>query len=495
MIRAQAPSMMRKNRKHPFRTLFVALVPAIAWAPISTSRVAHAEAPSASASTSVSPSSAASTSPSTAPLVAIESPSKPVIELTRCLALADARNPTLRMAADRLVQAHAQLDEIKWIPWGQFAVSGGVAAVPEIGGTSVYSANGDISLSSHMGPAFQLGVSGALPLYTFGKISASQAAGEALVDVALHDIDKFRLLVHHDVRRAYFGIQLARDARYMLKQAGNKLDGAISSLAEGPDADEVELLRMKTYRAEITARLSEADKQERIATASLAFLVGESAGIDVPDEPISGPRKPLSDDIVYLAAARTHRPELAMVRAGVDLRRHQVELARAKLMPDIGLGLSFGYSTAPIIADQTNPFVYDGGNYLRYGAGIVFRWNLDLMAGGARVQFAEAQLQEMKDQETYALGGVGVEVESAYATAKDASAREKSYGEAEHLAKRWVAAISTAIELGTREERELIEPLRAFLTNRFAHLQAIMDLDVAISSLTVATGDEAFADY
>jgi outer membrane protein TolC len=399
------------------------------------------------------------------------------------------------MAADRLVQAHAQLDEIKWIPWGQFGVSGGVAAVPEVRGTAVYSPERDISLSSNMGPAFQLGVSGALPLYTFGKISSSQAAGQALVDVAIHDVEKFRLLVHHDVRRAFFGIQLARDARYMLKGAGEKLDGAIKSLADAPDADDIELLRMKTYRAEITARLSETEKQERIATVSLAFLVGETAGVDVPDEPIAAPRKPLSDDIVYLASARSHRPELAMVRAGIDGRRHQVELARAKLMPDIGLGLSFGYSSAPIIADQTNPFVYDGGNYVRYGAGIVFRWNLDLMAGGARVEFAEAQLQEMRDQETYALGGVGVEVETAYATAKDATEREKTYGEAEKLAKRWVAAISTAIEIGTREERELIEPLRAFLTNRFAHLQAIMDLDVALSSLTVATGDEAFADY
>ena len=47
----------------------------------------------------------------------------------------------------------------------------------------------------------------------------------------------------------------------------------------------------------------------------------------------------------------------------------------------------------------------------------------------------------------------------------------------------------------TREDKDIIDPLRSFLTNRYAYLQAVMDLNVAISGLAVATGDDSVAEY
>jgi outer membrane protein TolC len=422
---------------------------------------------------------------------------KAIYDLPALIALADSRSAQIKMSLDRLAQTHAQLDEIKWIPWTMFSLSGGAAVVPEIRGTAVYSPNGDISLSSKLGVGWRAGIEGVLPLYTFGKISSANAAAAAQVDVAAADVDKMRNLVHHDVRRAYFGLMLAHDARYLLDKAKTRLGDAISAAEDKEDVDEVDILRMKTYRAEVIARSSEVDKGERIALAGLRFLAGiePPSSLDVPDEPIAPPRKPLVDVVVYLASAKVHRPELKQVKAGLELRRAQVDLAKAKLYPDIGLGLSFGYSNAPIIADQTNPFVVDNANYLRYGVGVVFRWNLDLLPAAARVHYAEAQLAEIADTEAYAMGGVGVEVETAYATAKDADARVKAYEEAENLAKRWVATVSAAVSIGTKDDKDIIDPLRAYLTNRYNHLQAIMDLDVAVSSLSLATGDESVAEY
>lgn len=420
-----------------------------------------------------------------------------VYSLARCLALADARAPQIRMAEDRLAQAHAQLDEIKWTPWSQWTMSGGIAVVPEIRGSAVYSPNGDISISSKLGPAWRTTIEGVVPLWTFGKITSSQAAGRGLVEVAVHDIEKTRQLVFHDVRRAFFGLQLAHDARYLLELARSRLQGAIDHAEENDETDESDLLRMKTYLMEIQARLGEIEKWERIATAGLRFLTGVEAPqpFAIPDEPIAPPKRPLGDVLVYLAAARNHRPELKQARAGIEARRAQVDFAKARLYPDIGIGLAFGYSNAPIITDQTNPYVIDNANFLRYGIGVVFRWNLDLLPAAARVRFAEAQLAEMRDTQSFALGGVGVEVETAYATAKDASVREKFYGEAESLSKRWVASVSAAIAIGTKDDKDIIDPLRAFLTNRYNHLQAIMDLDVAISQLSLATGDRTVAAF
>lgn len=424
-------------------------------------------------------------------------PKKNVYTLKKCLELADARAPQLKMSADRLAFAHAQLDEIKAIPWSQWSMSGGVAMVPEIRGTSVYSPNGDISISSKLGPAWRIGVEGVIPLYTFGKIEHSTGAAKAAVAVALADVQKTKNLIHHDVRRAYFGLQLAHDGRYLLELAKGKLDDAVKKAEANDEMDEADLLRMKTYQMEVSARLGEVEKAEIMALAALRFLTGieKPAPFEIPDEPIAPPKKPLVDVLVYLKAASLHRPELKQVKSGIEARTHLVDFNKARMYPDIGLGLFAGYANTPIITDQTNAFVIDNTNYLRYGFGIVFRWNLDLLPAAARVRAAEAQLAEMRDTEKFALGGVGVEVENAYGIAKDAATREKFYGQAEALAKKWVATISAAIAIGTREDKDVIDPLRSYLTNRYNHLQAIMDLDVAVSSLSLATGDESFAEY
>lgn len=420
-----------------------------------------------------------------------------VFTLTKCLELAELRAPQIKMAADRLAMAHAQLDEVKWIPWSQWSASGGIAMVPEIRGTSVYSPNGDISISSKLGPAWRVGVEGVIPIYTFGKIEHSTAAARASVDVALADVQKTKNLILHDVRRAYFGLQLAHDGRYLLELARDKLTDAVKKAEANDDSDEADILRMKTYQMEVLARLGEVTKAELITVAGLRFLTGveKPAVFDIPEEPIAPPKKPLVDVLVYLKAASLHRPELKQVKAGLEARTHLVEYSKARLYPDVGLGLAFGYANAPIITDQTNAFVVDNANYLRYGFGVVFRWNLDFLPGAARIRYAEAQLAEMRDTESFALGGVGVEVETAYAVAKDAAIREKFYGDAETLAKKWVATISAAIAIGTRDEKDIIDPLRSYLTNRYNHLQAVMDLDVAVSSLSLATGDAKVAEY
>lgn len=426
-----------------------------------------------------------------------EKPKTNLYTLARCLELADKRSPQIKMSIDRLAQAHAQLDEVKWSPWSNWSLSGGVAMVPEIRGTPVYSPNGDISISSKLGPAFQIRVDGNVPLYTFGKIDSSIAASKAFLEVALADVQRAKNVLHHDVRRAYFGLQLAHDGRYLLEMARDKLADAIKKAEGDEDVDEPDLLRMKTYQMEVLARLGEVDKGERMALAALRFLSGVEAPapFEIPEESISPPKKALVHELVYLQAAKIHRPELKQMKANVEGRSHQLTYAKARMYPDIGLGLYFGYSTAPVITDQTNAFVVDNANYLRYSVGLTFRWNLDLLPGAARVRFAESQLAEMRDQETWTLGNIGVEVQSAYATALDAKTREKFYGEAEALAKKWVASISASIAVGTREDRDIIDPLRSYLTNRYNHLQAIMDLDVAYSQLSLATGDDSVAEF
>jgi outer membrane protein, multidrug efflux system len=111
----------------------------------------------------------------------------------------------------------------------------------------------------------------------------------------------------------------------------------------------------------------------------------------------------------------------------------------------------------------------------------------------ARIHEAESQLEEARATERLALGGIAVEVENAYGTAVEAENRERSWDAAEHKAKQWIVTVQDAIDLGTKQEKDLVEPLRAYVDARVNHVTALMDLNVSLSDLARTSGWDAAA--
>ena len=418
-----------------------------------------------------------------------------VADLPRVLELADRNHPNVIMARAKLLQARAQLDEAHWAPFSQWSFSGGIGLAPTVRGNNAFSPNTDVSLTSSLGLAWQANLNGVVPLWTFGKITHLWEAAEANVQVNAAQIEKERDGVRVDVRKAYFGLQLARDSLIMLRDVRKALDQAVARLDEevaAEKSDPIEGLRLKTYAAELEARESEAERYARIALTGLRFYTGVAV-LDIPDVPLKGPKHQLGHVSRYLTAARVHRPEIAMAHAGVTARAAQVELARSQLFPDIGVGLSAGVATAPEVANQINPFVNDPGNYFRYGFALVMQWKMDLLPQSARIRYAEAQLEEMRAQQSFALGGVGSEVEVAYAEVVDWKRRVETFGKATRYAKQWLVRVQAGIDTGTLEDKDLLDPARQFATQKFNLLNATMELDMALSRLAKATGWDAIA--
>jgi outer membrane protein TolC len=420
---------------------------------------------------------------------------KPVYDLPRILELADRNHPNIVAARAKLLQVRAQLDEAHTAPFSQFKMTGGVGLAPTVLGNNIFSPNTDVSLTSSLGLAWRGTIDGVLPLWTFGKITNLWDAAGANVKLNEAQVEKERDGVRLDVRRAYFGLLLARDSEALLRDIHAQMDKALDKMkqqVEEEDADPIELLKMQTYVAELDVRESEAQRYEKITLAGLRFLTGVS-DLDVPDTPLQPPRHKLGNLTRYLAAARTYRPEIAMAQAGVTARAAQLEVARAQLFPDIGLGLNLGFARAPEVVNQINPFTTDPGNYFSYGAALVFQWKLDFVPQKARIRYAEAQLEEVRALERFALGGTGVEVETAYAEVVDWQKRVDTYTKAVSYARRWLVMVQQGVDVGTREEREVLDPAKSYATNRFAQLNAVMELDMAMSRLAKATGWDAIA--
>jgi outer membrane protein TolC len=250
---------------------------------------------------------------------------------------------------------------------------------------------------------------------------------------------------------------------------------------------------MEMYRDEVMARAAEAKRGETFAIASLRFMTGVQTAFDIPDEPLKLPERPLAPVVRYLTAARLFRPEINMARAGVVARKAQVDLARARFYPDLGLGIGAAYAVAPGI--QRGSWVGDPYNGFGYYFGFGFRWALDLWPQSARVNQAEAQLAETRSLERLALGGVAVEVENAHGVAVEAKARAEMWGNAEKRAREWIVMTRDAIDLGTKDERALAEPIRAYVWARANHLFGLMDYNIAMSELARVSGWDEAAPY
>lgn len=418
------------------------------------------------------------------------------VTLKQCIDLASSNYASVREARARVSYVEAKLFEARTAPFSEFTATAGVALAPTVRGTSVYSPDTDASLSSNMALAWQVGIDGTIPLWTFGKIDNLGAAAMAQVELKESELRKVQNEVKLSVRKAYFGVLFARDALALLHEATTTLDKHVDKLAKAvaeADADEVTLYRMRMQQADLRAKESEARRQEAVALNGLRFLIGATGEIRVPDIPLPPPQHRLAPLGYYLTAARLHRPEVNMARAALRAREAQVELERSRYFPDVGLTLSAGWSQAPEITDQVNPFVRDPGNYLRYGAALGLRWKLDLLPQSARLAQAEAQLEEMRATEQYAIGGVGTEVMTAYEEAKDAERRLAAYEEARDYARQWLITVQQGLDIGAYDHDDVIAPAKEYALERFNVINARYDYHMALARLAIATGWDAVA--
>ncbi|HTB75816.1 MAG TPA: TolC family protein [Polyangiaceae bacterium] len=422
--------------------------------------------------------------------------------LTECLALADRNFPNLWAARARLAYTHAQLEEAKWTPWFQWTAQSSFGVAPSLQGSVLYpQANlqqRNITTLGNLQPFVGYGLSGVVPLYTFGKIETAREAAEANVRVSEWDMEKWRQSMRMDVRRAYYGVQLARDAHVVFTDAMDRLDKGIQGIREklakaDPNVTEVDRLRLEEFKQEVISQSLTPAKGEAYALAALRFMTGVQSGFDVPDEPLKRPDRPLVAIAQYLEAARVLRPDVNMARAGIVARRALAEYNRAKLFPDIGLGAGADFVSTPSAVPQNNLWASDGWNHFYYYFGFGLKWSLDLLPQAARIQEAESQLEETRALERLALGNAMLEVEKAYADALEAKAREETWDKAEHIAKQWISTVQDHIDLGTWDERSLLEPLRSYAGARGQHLYALMDYNVSLSSLAQASGWDSAA--
>ena len=250
-----------------------------------------------------------------------------------CRRMALAHNEDLQRADNAVRQA--QID--KAIAFAAY--------LPKIDGTlnGTYLSDMDMmGVELQMRGMYMAGISLTQPLFTGGKIRASNK----LAEIGRQCAEQQRRLTHMqvvaDADKAYWSYIAVQWKVKMLETYKRQMDTLYSqvrvSLIAGMSTDN-DLLRIDTKRCEIDYQLQKAVNGSNLCRLSLCNILGcplESTIIPIDTVITLSIPKHLDESIAS-------RPELHLLQKQVEAAERQVKMARADIIPQIGLSAGYIY--------------------------------------------------------------------------------------------------------------------------------------------------------
>ena len=401
------------------------------------------------------------------------------------------RYPGLNAAEADIDAAQARLNEARLSPFMQLQGQARFFVAPGAQGTATFSPDPQIPWGNRWGPGGEVGIEGAIPIYTFGKYRAGKKAASAGITAAEYERDRTLARVVFDVRRAYFGTQLSLDLQAMISEGKDKLRNAVNKLdarlqADDPRVKQTDYWRLVSALSEIESRESEALRLEASARAALAILSGLEPAI-VPECPLGAVQSEVIELGEHVDRALANRPEVHQLEAAQAAKDANLTVKRAGYLPDIILALRASFARTPGITDIQNPFVIDRGNFAGAYAGVLAQWKLDFGGTHARVKAAKAEIQSLKAKTEEAEQGIEIEVTALYEQLQDAKRRLASWTRSEKETRKWFVSAGQGYEVGTTSAMELVDSIEAYFSARSKRLMATAEYNLAIAGLEKAT--------
>ena len=252
-----------------------------------------------------------------------------------------------------------------------------------------------------------------------------------------------------------------------------------------------DLLRLKTNSAQVDSRTLEAEKLERIAVFGLAALTGLKPGkFDVDPTIIALLKRTLVPLESYLATARSHRPEVSMLKAARQAAQAQQDLEKANFFPNIGLVGNTGIAYASSIDDPVHGFYQDPFNGISAGIGLGLSWGMSPLQQVGKYRKAKAMLREVRAKQAEALIGITMEIRKAYADQEEVLKKFKITKRGQKLAKRWLVSVSQSLAAGLSDPKDLTDALVNYFVLKLDYLKALYSVNVGWAELGRVVGKD-----
>jgi outer membrane protein len=332
------------------------------------------------------------------------------------------------------------------------------------------------------------------PLATFGRLENYQEAAQHNIVIKQQDVTLQRDEIALQVVKAYYGYLTARDSRLLLEDTRQRLIAALQLvdvwLEEGSGiVTQSDKFALQSGLGLIDNFIAEASGLERIAMAGLRLLTGlEDEVIELADrrlQPVPLPQESLQE---WIELAEQNRVEFKQVEAGLTARRALVEATRADEKPIVFAGVAGSMAYSPDRDRLDNPHVYDPFNHIALSPLIGMRWQWEQGAQPARVVQAQAELDAVVHQASWARIGIPFQVEEQYFTMQAKYKAIESMRKSSRAARRWMIASYSNFEAGLTEADKIINALQVYVLAYAEYLRAVNDFNNHVSKLRSVSG-------
>jgi outer membrane protein TolC len=340
-------------------------------------------------------------------------------------------------------------------------------------------------------------VSAILPLYTFGKIENLKKI--ARIGVNIGDAKKSIALleVTARVKKAFFSLIFARELRDVIEEGTEYLNKAKNHLQkmedeDDPEYDQVEMLKIRVYEAEVESRKKEALRLLNISKTILMLSAGvkEGESFEIAQTPFQKIQIDIGTKEQYIETALKNRTELVALDRAIMARGAEVALRESQFMPDIFFLGQFTYGYSNAADSQESPFAYDPFNTYSGKAAIGMKVTLDIAKKISQYREAVAEMNKLRAQREELVSGIKIEIEKGYNELRDncdmIAVNKKAY----EAARGWVVAKSDLYDSGLGDLNEVLTGLTEFYKRKIEYMKSILDFNLSVVSLERAMGKE-----
>lgn len=311
-----------------------------------------------------------------------------------------------------------------------------------------------------------------------GKRSLRTETGRIEERLAAAELERTRLIVTAEVKRAYWKAAFAAESAMALEKSAGRLDlllGDLQAKYRSGSGAYADLLRARAEKARLRNQVLEQEKERRLAALELNELLARPANEIVELAP-GMPFIPLAVDSEALwESARLTMPSLRIAALLRDRAAAAVTLAGLSRNPDLLAGFSLPSTRAAawgVSLALTLPFLRPGRS-----RGLV-------LEAAANLERARLEAAALERRLRSALA-------SAYASAKSAEEQVRVFER--DLLRELEDELRIQLEYfryGKTEAYALLDLHRTFVLAELEHLRAVMLYNIALADLAVA-GEEA----
>jgi outer membrane protein TolC len=182
------------------------------------------------------------------------------------------------------------------------------------------------------------------------------------------------------------------------------------------------------------------------------------------------------------------RPEFTQLKEGLVARQLLVDAARADQYPSFFAAVTSAIAGAPGRQPARDPYIYDYFNTIYAFPVVGVKWHFDFGITKAKIKQAQAELEQLQENERTALMGIPVEVAQAYGKVQEnykaAVGLEKSYVNA----RRWLITSFSNFDMGLGKMEDIFQAFERYGTFRGDYLLALYQYNLGVAQLEKSTG-------